>query len=136
MSYAVSAALQNAVYQTLMGDTVLSALVGPNIYDAVPSGTLPSLYVSLGPEVAKDMSDKTGAGAAHDFTVSVVTDSAGFAAAKEVAAAVSDALIDAELTLARGALVSLRFVKAATIRIGTGDLRQINMVFRAIVADE
>lgn len=136
MSYAVSAALQAAVYQHLMSDTQLASLVGSDIYDALPSGTLPSLYVTLGPEVAKDLSDMTGAGATHDVSVSVVTDAAGFATAKDVAAAISDALVDADLTLSRGTLVSLRFAKAAAVRIGTGTLRQINMIFRAIVADE
>ncbi len=136
MSYAISSALQAAVYQKLTGDAALGALIGAHIYDAIPSGALPSLYVTLGPEVAKDQSDKTGAAAVHDFTVSVVTDAAGFSAAKDVAAAISDALVDADLALSRGVLVSLHFAKAAAIRIGTGNLRQINMIFRAHVADD
>ena len=136
MSYGVSSALQSAVFLHLSNDPALAGLVGADIYDAIPSGTLPSLYVTLGPEVAKDMSDKTGAGAVHDFTVSVITDAAGFSAAKDVAAAVSDALVDADLTMGRGTLVSMHFIKAAAVRIGTGDLRQINMIFRAHVADD
>ncbi len=136
MSYAVSAALQASIYQQLFTDPDLGALVGANIFDALPSGALPSLYVALGPEVAKDRSDKTGGGALHEFTISVVTDSAGFAQAKIAAAAVSDALVDAELTLTRGHLVSLVFYKATAARVGTGDTRQINLIFRARVADE
>ena len=48
MSYAVSAALQEAVFQQLAGDVALGALVGSAIYDALPPGALPSLYVTLG----------------------------------------------------------------------------------------
>ncbi|MEM9785020.1 MAG: DUF3168 domain-containing protein, partial [Pseudomonadota bacterium] len=55
---------------------------------------------------------------------------------KDAAAAVSDALVDADLTLARGTLVSLNFYKAKAARVGTGDMRQINLIFRARVADD
>ncbi|WP_296424111.1 DUF3168 domain-containing protein [Yoonia sp.] len=136
MSYGVSSALQAAVYQQLVNDPGLTALVGASIFDAVPSGTLPPLYVVLGAEDVRDASDKTGGGALHEFTVTVITESAGFASAKVAAAAVSDALVDAALTLVRGALVSLRFYKAKAARVGTGDVRQINLIFRARVADD
>ena len=136
MSYGVSAALQRAVFAQLASDTVLTALVGPAIYDALPTGVLPPLYVVLGTEDVRDASDKTGAGADHAFTVSVVTESAGFATAKETAAAVSDALVDADLILDRGSLVALNFYKAKAARVGTGSVRQINLIFRARVADD
>ena len=95
MSYGVSAALQEAVFQQLFNDPWLSVVVGSNVYDALPAGTLPSLYVTLGPELVKDQSDKTGAGALHEITVSVVTDVAGFAQAKTAAAAGSAQAISA-----------------------------------------
>jgi hypothetical protein len=136
MSYGVSAALQRAVFAQLTTDTALAALVGVSIYDALPTGTLPPLYVVLGSEDVRDASDKTGAGAEHSFTVSIVTQSAGFATAKEAAAAVSDALVDAPLILDRGSLVSLNFYKAKAARVGTGAMRQINLIFRARVADD
>ncbi|MGJ8610791.1 MAG: DUF3168 domain-containing protein [Octadecabacter sp.] len=136
MSYGVSAALQTAVYQALVADSALSALVGSDIYDAFPSGTLPALYVALGPELVKDRSDKTGNGALHEFTVSVVTDNAGFSTAKQAAAAVSDVLVDADLTLSRGALVGLSFYRAKAVRVGTADERRIDLTFRAIVQDD
>lgn len=136
MSYGVAAALQTAIYARLAGDPALGALVGDAIYDALPSGPLPPLYLVLGPEDVRDASDKTGGGALHRFTVAVLTDSAGFAAAKAAAAAVSDALIDAPLTLNRGTLVGLHFDRAKAARIGKGDIRQITLTFRARVADE
>lgn len=136
MSYGVAAALQRAVFSQLSADTALAALVGADIYDALPKGALPPLYVVLGAEDARDASDKTGGGAWHQFTVSVVTQSAGFATAKAAAAAVSDALVDAPLALDRGRLISLNFYKAKAARVGTGSVRQINLIFRARVADD
>ncbi len=133
MSYGSAAALQAAVYQRLMADSAVDALVGSAIYDAVPPGTLPDTYVSLGPEDARDRSDKTGAGAEHDFTVSVVTDAAGFQAAKDIAGAVTDALVGAELILARGRLVDLWFLRARARRVGAADQRRIDLWFRARV---
>ncbi|PVA08058.1 DUF3168 domain-containing protein [Thalassorhabdomicrobium marinisediminis] len=136
MSYGVSAALQVAIFQALTSDAALGTLVGANIFDAVPSGTAPSLYVTLGPELARDRSDGTGAGAEHRFTVSVVTDSAGFATAKQAAAAVSDALVDADLSLSRGTLVSLTFFRARAVRVAKGNERRIDLTFRARVQDD
>lgn len=135
MSYALSGPLQSAIYQQLFTDPLLSARVGANIFDAMPSGAVPSLYVALGPEKVRDASDVTGGGALHELTISVVSDAAGFAVAKEVAGMVSDALVGADLPLSRGALVSLNFFKAAAARVGTGDTRRIDLFFRARVCD-
>lgn len=136
MSYGMSAALQAAVYAHLQADAGLGALVGDAIYDAAPAGEVPGLYVSLGPEDVRDRSDQSAGGALHDFTVSVVTDAAGFSAAKNAAAAVSDALVDAPLALARGRLVGLRFLKARARRVSSGAQRQIDLRFRARVEDD
>jgi len=133
MSYAIGAALQGAVYQRLQGDVVLSDLVGAAVYDAVPAGTVTGTYVSLGPEDARDASDKTGDGAVHDFIVSVITDEAGFQAAKQVAEAISDALLGADLELSRGHVVGLWFLKAKARRVDKGATRRIDLTFRARV---
>ncbi|MHA7867553.1 MAG: DUF3168 domain-containing protein [Salipiger thiooxidans] len=135
MSYAMSAALQAAVFQQLSDDGGVAALVGGDIYDALPPGTLPGLYITLGAETARDASDVSGAGAWHDLTVAVVSDAAGFQSAKTVAAAACDALNDAPLALQRGRLVSLRFLKARAKR-ESGGLRRIDMTFRARVEDD
>lgn len=135
MTYALSAALQSAVYAALSEDLALSALVGNDIYDAVPTGKLPDTYVSLGREEVRDASDQTGAGALHRFDVSVITSQPGFAHAKEVAAAVSDALHNADLSLSRGRLVFLRFERAEARRIDRRANREILLRFRARVDD-
>ncbi len=135
MSYGVSAALQTAVYQALSGDPVLTGLVGTAIFDAAPAGTVPELYVSLGPEDVTDASDKSGHGARHDFTVSVVSDTAGFLTAKQVATAISDVLVDAALPLSRGTLIGLYFVSAKARRVQDSEVRRIDLKFRARVED-
>jgi hypothetical protein len=73
MSYAMSAALLEAVHARLSGDAALAALVGGAVYDAPPEGALPEIYVAIGPEDVRDRSDGTGRGAWHRFVVSVVT---------------------------------------------------------------
>ncbi|MEJ1992966.1 MAG: DUF3168 domain-containing protein [Maritimibacter sp.] len=135
MTYAVSAALQQAVYQALLADSTLDALVGGAIYDAVPPGLVAGTYVSLGPEDVRDASDASGHGAMHEITVSVVTDEAGFNRAKLVAIAVSDVLSGAELSLTRGALIYLNFIHARARRVQDADIRRIDLRFRARVQD-
>ena len=133
MSYALSASLQAAIYGRLTADAGLSAMVGSNIFDALPPGPLPPTYVTLGPEEAKDASDGTGHGAIHELEIAVVTEVAGFQAAKDAAAIICDALIDTDLSLARGQLISLMFLKARAARSGT--TRRIDLTFRARVED-
>ncbi|WP_407496083.1 DUF3168 domain-containing protein [Pseudooceanicola sp. MF1-13] len=135
MSYALSLALQQAVYAALSSDTTLQALVGTAIFDAPPAGSIPSLYVSLGPEVARDRSDAGTSGARHDFTLSVVTDAGGFDQAKQVAAAISDRLVQSIGPLTRGRVVALNFLKARARRDEAGQQRRIDMVFRALLDD-
>ncbi len=136
MTYAVSAALQAAVYQCLINDANVTALVGSDIYDALPSGTVPDTYVSLGPEEVQDASDKSGHAARHNFTVSVVTDTSGFQSAKDIGGAICDALLSTPLTLTRGQLIGLWFDKAKAARSDNGTSRRIDLTFRARVQDD
>lgn len=136
MSYAISGALQAAVYTALTQDAALTAIVGADIYDAVPAGNLPDIYVRLGAETVREASDGSGGGAVHFLTVSVITTNPGFATAKAAATAISDALHEAALTLSRGHLVSLRFDRATARRIDTASARQIDLRFRARVQDD
>ncbi|MBI1217475.1 MAG: DUF3168 domain-containing protein [Rhodobacteraceae bacterium] len=133
MSYAVAEALQAALYGRLLGDEALGALIGGAVYDAVPPGAGTGTFVLIGPEEVRDASDKTGDGAEHRFTVSVVTDAMGFERAKATAVAVSDALVGADLVLNRGRLVSLGFLRATAKRVSNGAGRRIDLVFRARV---
>lgn len=135
MTYALSAALQSAVYDILQNDAGLTALVGDAVYDAVPSGSLPETYVRLGSETALDASDISGAGAQHRFTVTVITSAPGFAHAKDVAAAICDALRDTRPNLTRGRVVDLFFHSASARRVDAAATRQIDLQFRALLSD-
>ena len=136
MSYAVSSALQSAVFGAMSNDATLSGLVSGAIYDAIPSGTLPTLYVSLGAETVQERNDISGLGAEHLLTISVVTEVPGFAAAKEVAGTICDLLHEAPLGLTRGRLVSIKFTRAKAAKIENGSGRQIDLIFRARVEDD
>ena len=128
MSYQAAAALQAAVFARLSG---FPALAGVSIVDALPPGTAPGSFVLIGPEQVVDQSDKTGGGAEHRFEVAVISDASGFVSAKTLAGAVSEALVDAGLTLATGRLVSIGFLRATARRLDGGALRRIDMTFRA-----
>lgn len=130
MSYQAAAALQAAVFGALGG---APGLAGVSILDAMPPGTTPGTFVLIGPEVAVDQSDGTGAGAEHRFSVSVISDASGFLAAKTVAAAVSEALLGGAMVLATGHLVSVNFQRAVARRLDQGTARRIDMTFRARV---
>lgn len=129
MSYAAAPALQQAVYQHL---TAWPALAGVAIHDAVPPNAT-GTFVLIGPEEARDQSDKTGAGAEHQMVISVITDATGFLSIKTIAAEISDALINAALTLSQGQLISLSFLRASARRIEEGVTRRIDLSFRARV---
>ncbi|SPJ22428.1 DUF3168 domain-containing protein [Palleronia abyssalis] len=135
MSYAVASALQAALYERLTFDDGVYCLVKGAVYDGIPPGAVPPLYVSIGEEKVIDRSDADGAGALHDFTVSVVSDANGFATAKLVAGAVSDALLRRTLILERGYLVGLWFRQAVAKRVVKTGTRRIDLRFRAQVQD-
>jgi hypothetical protein len=129
MSYGAAPALQTAVFQLL---SVAPALTGVAIYDAVPPNAT-GTFVLIGPEEARDQSDKSGAGAEHQLVISVISDASGFLTIKTIAAGISDALIDAPLSLSRGQLVNLLFLRASARRIEEGETRRIDLTFRARV---
>lgn len=134
MSYAASVALQGAVYQRLQADPVLTGLVGDAIFDAMPAEAPSGVHVSLGPEEVKDAGDHSGPGSQHDFIVSVLSGtegSAGFAAVKAAAVAVSEALDAADLALEHGRLVGLWFLRAKARRVENGAARRVDLTFRA-----
>ena len=135
MSYGSSAALQEAVFSALVNDTIVVGLTSGAIFDAEPTGVLPPIYISLGPEQVRAKADKSGGGALHEFVVSVVSEAPGFATAKSVAVAIGDRLVDASMPLSRGELISLRFQKAKAVRIEKGAKRRIDLTFRARVSD-
>lgn len=136
MSFGPSGALQAAVYQLLLADAGVAAAVGTAIHDEMPPGPLSGTFISLGEGEVRDLSDKTGGIAEHRIAVSVVSDAEGFASAQSAATAVTDALVDTTPVLSRGQVVSLGFLRARTRRVRAGQLRRIDLTFRAIVQDD
>ncbi|ARC89216.1 DUF3168 domain-containing protein [Rhodovulum sp. MB263] len=136
MSYGMAAALQAAIFERISGHAAITAIVGDAIFDAMPAGRLPPIYVSLGPEEVRDASDKGADGALHRVTISVVSEESGFARAKAAAGAISDALSAAPLALARGRVVGLWFDRARARRVGAKDQRRIDLRFSVRVEDD
>ena len=137
MSYAMTAALQVAVFNALSGNATLTALV-EGIYDAPPAsnGAPPvGTYITLGDEEAKDRSSATHNATTLDFEVNIHSDFAGFSAAKAVAAEVVNTLVWADLGLSEGRLTLLKFLKSRTRRGAAPETRRIALVFRAILDD-
>ncbi len=137
MSYAMSGALQTAVYTVLSNNMALATLV-TGIYDSplAGNGTTPTgTYITLGDEEAKDRSSATHSGTTVDFEINIHSDFAGFSVAKAVAAEVVDTLALANLVLTRGRLVNLKFLKSRARRGVAPETRRIVLVFRAILDD-
>ncbi|MBE1288411.1 MAG: DUF3168 domain-containing protein [Rhodobacteraceae bacterium] len=134
MSYGASAALQQALFDRLSGNPTLNTLLGGAIFDALPEGSLPSLYLMIGPEEARQFSDISAGGAVHEFALTIVGGEAGFLSAKQAAVAASDALLGApNLTLSRGRLINLDFLRARARKTDTA--REIELWFRALIDD-
>lgn len=128
MSYRAAGALQAALHAGLSGHP---GLAGVPILDAMPSGGGTGTYLLIGPELVLDRSDGSGAGAEHRLVISVISDAAGFLAAKGVAAEVSEALEGIGPDLGAGRLVALSFERAVARRLEAGMVRRIDLSFRA-----
>ena len=130
MSYLAAAALQAAVFAAL---STHPELAGVPVLDAVPPGGGVGTFVLIGPEEARDASDKTGAGAEHRLEISVLSDASGFLAAKAAAVAVCAAMEGVALPAAVGRVVAVEFVRAAARRLEDGAVRRIDLRFRVRV---
>lgn len=132
MTVLLSDVLQSAIYGRLAGDPVLAGIVGTHVYDAVPAGPVPDLYVLLGEETVKDASDKSGSGAVHDVLISVMSTADSFLTLKQAATAIWGALESSALVLTQGRVVGFWFV-ASTAKRSTSGQRKIDLKFRARV---
>ena len=136
MSFATAAALQAALYTRLASDPAVSALVGAGIHDAVPPGTPPGTFVVVGTGETLDRSCVTTSAAEHRVRIAVISNAAGFQAAKEAAAAVCDALLAQPApNLPRGRIVGVWFARAEASRMRATGARRVEMTFRVLVED-
>lgn len=138
MTYVLAEPLQRAIFNALTGDPALQALVGTDIYDAplpLDGKSMPPDYITIGGETVSNRGSKTEPGALHDFDVVVHSNAPGFVNSKKIAGAVCDVLLDAQLTLSRGQLIYLRFLKARADVGVPPARRRISLKFRAFVED-
>lgn len=133
MSYVTAESLQKAVFAALVADVELQSLTQGKIFDALPSGDLPDVSVQLGAEITKGFVDGSGAISRHDFVLSIVSKRDAFSQIKEIAARVSEVLHGTNLTLERGRLVGLNFVKANARKRRGARGRQLDLTFRALI---
>jgi uncharacterized protein DUF3168 len=109
--------LQGAIVQALKADPAVAALVGPRVYDTVPSNPPPQFpYISYGPSdmLEDDYDCITG----QDISVQINAWSraVGFPEVKRISDAVRAALHDADLQLAVNALVMIEHRQSRTMR--------------------
>jgi len=133
MSVQHLADLQAAIYQALINYAPLSAFVGDQIYDAVPSGTSATTYVLIGEEKTADKGDMTQGATRHDLIVNVVSNASGFSDGKRIASAVCAALDNRPITLPSGSVRGIQFRSAKARRDTGASERRIDLTFRALV---
>ena len=130
MSYGLSAALQRLFFAALTDD--VQGSLGVQVFDLPPSGVVPEVYVLLGPENVRDVSDVSARRTLHRCIVSVICAEAGFSEAKEIAAEVVRRVEGANRELheegtALGRVTDLRFESASARRADKGGTRRIDL---------
>lgn len=139
MTYALSWAVQEAVYGALSADAALSAMIGDRLYDAPPpfeADAAPDApWVTLGDERVRDWSTRDSAGAEHLLSVTVNAPRRGFADAKKIAARICDVLLENNWALSRGRVAFVGFLGGRTKRLEKDLLRQVELRFRVLVED-
>lgn len=132
MSYAFSAALQEAAFAALAASAEVAALTGGRVFDAPPHADGPEAvggpYVTLGDERAEAWGAQGLSGAVHEIEVSVHGGAEGFAGAKRIAAAAAAAL-EALPPLAAGRVATAEFLGARARRTKDGG-RRIDLRYR------
>lgn len=139
MTYAMAWSLQEAIYSLLTTAPGTVELIGSRVYDAVPQdeALLPrdAIYVTLGDEMVDEWRTGSDNGAIHQVTMIVHAPKPGFLAAKQVAAAICDTMLEGNLSPSRGRVVQVSFIDGKTKRSENALLRQIILRFRISLED-
>ncbi len=132
MPTASSAALRRAIYDALLADVALAALLGgPHIYDEPPrQPTFP--YVTLGEARVANFSAGEARAEEHQLTLHAWSRHGGHREAHLIAGALLQALDDAPLSLGGHHLVNLRFATADVRREADGRTYHAVVRFRAV----
>lgn len=131
MSYAVSAAVQKAMYEALVADPPVGA-----IFDGAPEGEVPDTYAVIGAEDVRDRSSMDARLSEHRAIVTVYGAEAAFSSTKLMAGAICDRMLAGLPNLDRGRVVSIEFIRARARRVTSNAQRRIEMTFRLIVEDD
>lgn len=122
--------LQQAIYAALTTDTALAALVD-DIYDHVPANAA-FPYVAIGETESVPWGAKDFSGMEHTLTLNVWSRYKGRKEAKQIMAAIHDALHEAALSVTGQTLVNLRFKSAGTRLESDGVTRHAVVRYRAV----
>jgi hypothetical protein len=129
-------ALQEAMFEALVGDAPLVALLGgAKVFDGARRNA-EAPYVHLGEIVARDWSTATEEGTEISFAIVVWSRAAGRSEGLLIAERVVGLLHDAALTLDGFRLVNLLHVATETARVEKPDGRRAVVRFRAVVETE
>jgi hypothetical protein len=125
-------ALREAIYDALVGDAALAAVLGgAHVYDEPPrAAAFP--YVTLGESRLSDVSGDAAPTQEHQLTLHAWSRQGGHKQAHAIAGALLNALDDAPLAVEGHALVNLRFVLADIRRESDGRTYHAIVRFRAV----
>lgn len=125
-------ALQDAVFDALVADAGVGALIGDRIYDRVPAEPV-FPYCSFGPSDITDVSDDCTDAWEIFLQIDCWSRAVGFPEVRQIAKAVRDALHDAELTLTDNALAALELQGNRTFRDPDGLTSHAALTLRALI---
>ncbi len=124
--------LLKSAFKTLLADSGLTDLIGPNrVFDRVPNRVDPP-YAVIGTVNASDWSTATERGEEITFLVSVWSKTGGRGELLAVMDRIRMALTEAEHTLADHHLIHLRWVNQETVRQRTSGLVRGTLRFRGV----
>lgn len=137
MTMALSAPLQQALYERLTTAPELAALAG-RVYDDAPhrEQAESGVFVTLGDERVRPWNTASDRGAAHEIEIRVHGPSRGFLPVKEIAGAIAEVVETAPPAPVRGVVVTHEFVGARTRREEQGAARRIDLTFRFVIEDD
>ena len=125
-------ALRAAIYDALVADTALAAVLGgAHVYDEPPRGAA-FPYVTLGESRLSDISGDAVPTQEHQLTLHAWSRQGGHKQAHAIAGALLSALDDAPLSVNGQVLVNLRFALADIRRESDGRTYHAIVRFRAV----
>lgn len=137
-------ALQTALYQKLIGDAALMALLSgawgiPAVFSDVPEGEGEDAalfpYVSFGPDLGLPFDDKDETGGDHRLQVNVWSRSGDYIEAKGIGGKVIDALHRQSLSISGATHVLTEFISADFTKDPDGKTRRGLLFFNVIYND-